>query len=134
MQRLLVPKFYLSIAIIWTGIVTYFCLVNSNSIPRAVKGLDKIAHFSFHFGMVFLWFLYFNAEKSNLKLRLKLRNAFLLSFFYGVFIELCQSQFTTTRSADIRDVLANSVGGIVAVLFMFVCFKYSILSRSLFRK
>lgn len=114
------PKFYLIVAIIWTGIITYFCLIKSSAIPGIANGLDKIGHFSFHFGMVIFWFLYFNARKKHLFLKINLRNAFLLSLFYGIFLELGQKYLTTTRNADIKDVLANSVGGLMAILLLAV--------------
>lgn len=41
---------------------------------------------------------------------------FLVSVTYGILIEILQEVFTTTRKADIMDVLANAIGGLIAVI------------------
>ncbi len=50
--------------------------------------------------------------------------AFISSFLFGASIELMQKYFTTTRSADVFDVLANLAGASLAVftiLFLNKC-------------
>ena len=122
-QPLLAPKLYLFAALIWTAIVTYFCLIDAEQIPKITKGFDKLGHFSFHFGMVFLWFLFLNFQSKKSLLKKNLINAFLISLSFGILIEICQALFTTTRSADVIDVFANTVGGISAILIILILFK-----------
>jgi len=122
-----VPKFYLFAALLWTGMVSYFCLANSASLPKMDKGIDKFGHFSFHFGIVLLWFLYFNVQKKESDLKTNLKNAFLISLFYGILIEICQALFTKTRTAELNDMMANAAGAIVAVLFTLIGFRISFL-------
>ena len=48
----------------------------------------------------------------------------LLSVFFGLLIELLQNVFTTTRVADVYDVLANTLGAIFAVILILLYEKY----------
>lgn len=123
------PKQLLLIwAIICSGVITYFCLTDSSNIPVInIPSIDKIVHFCFHFGFTFSWILFFKKE-------LKGKDAddykaylvsFIFSVFFGITIEILQSVFTTTRSADVTDVLANALGAFVAV-FSAIAFKKQI--------
>ena len=42
--------------------------------------------------------------------------SFLLSFGFGISIEILQELFTATRHADVFDVLANLTGATIAIL------------------
>jgi glycopeptide antibiotics resistance protein len=55
-------------------------------------------------------------KKIKLSLKKTLIYAFLFSLLFGILIEVAQAIFTTTRKADILDVLANSLGGLFAVI------------------
>lgn len=123
------PKQLLLIwAIICSGIITYFCLVDSSNIPAVnFPSIDKIVHFCFHFGFTISWILFFKKE-----LKGKDANdykAYLISFifsvFFGITIEILQNALTTTRAADVTDVLANALGAFVAV-FSAIAFKRQI--------
>lgn len=37
------------------------------------------------------------------------------SFFFGIFVELLQQYFTTTRAAEILDIVANLLGALLAI-------------------
>lgn len=114
-------KIFKWLAIFWTAIVAFFCLANFNELPKvSVSNYDKLGHITFHFGIVFLWFLYYRLNE-NKKALLK---AFSFSFFYGIAIEICQALFTKTRSGDIFDVFANITGALLAVVFIFLIKKY----------
>lgn len=79
-----------------------------------IQNIDKAVHFVFHFVLSLCWYLYFGARK---KYEFKaLAQALLLSFFYGITIEICQGTLTTYRSADLLDVLANSVGALASAI------------------
>jgi len=124
-----VPKQLLLIwAIICSGIITYFCLTDSSNIPAInFPSIDKIVHFCFHFGFTISWILFFKKE-------LKGKGAddykaylisFIFSVFFGITIEILQSALTVTRASDVTDVLANSLGAVVAV-FSAIAFKRQI--------
>ncbi|SHF83283.1 VanZ family protein [Flavobacterium defluvii] len=123
------PKQLLLIwAIICSGIIAYFCLIDSSKIPAVnFPSIDKIVHFCFHFGFTISWILFFKKE-------LKGREAndykaylisFIFSVFFGITIEILQSVLTTTRASDVTDVLANSLGAFAAV-FSSIAFKKQI--------
>ena len=123
------PKQLLLIwAIICSGIITYFCLTDSSNIPAInFPSIDKIVHFCFHFGFTISWILFFKKE-------LKGKDAddykaylisFIFSVFFGITIEILQGALTTTRAADVTDVLANALGALAAV-FSAIGFKKQI--------
>ena len=113
------------LAIIWIAIVTYFCLASFNELPKIeVNNFDKFGHITFHFGITFLWFLVFKFYSLN-ENKKALRKAFLFSFFYGITIEIFQDQFTTTRSGDALDVLANTSGSLLAIIFIMFSARYN---------
>ena len=81
--------------------------------------MDKYVHFTFHFVFTILWSYYFFVlyDKVNFKIVLGI---VLLSFIYGVLIEILQETFTLTRHADVVDVIANSAGAITAFVFLMI--------------
>ena len=81
--------------------------------------MDKYVHFTFHFVFTMLWSYYFFVlyDKVNFKIVLGI---VLLSFIYGVLIEILQETFTLSRHADVVDVIANSAGAITAFVFLMI--------------
>lgn len=108
-------KIYLGFAIIWTTIVAVLCLIRSDELPmpKLEKNYDKLGHAAFHFGITALWYLYFKHRVADTKKAIIL--AFSFSFIYGILIEISQALFTTTRTADVLDVAANTTGGLLVV-------------------
>lgn len=117
------------IALCWTGVVLFFCLTASNDIPRVnIPNLDKLVHAFFHFVFTILWFLFLKKQakkKNQFKLLLI---AIVFSVLFGIGIEIMQNQFTTSRSGDLLDVLANFSGAVIA--FVLVHFAKSIKKQS----
>jgi VanZ family protein len=118
MQHLLEhKKTWLFLAFFWSFLVAFFCLRSATDLPRFALPFDKIGHLTFHFGMVFFWFLGIKAhEKST---NFSIVTAVVISALFGVLMEICQAVFTTTRFADVNDVFANLLGsgiGVVAVV------------------
>lgn len=105
-------------AIICSGIISYFCLTDSSNIPSVnFPSIDKIVHFCFHFGFTISWILFFKKElkgkgADDYKAYLV---SFIFSVFFGITIEILQGVFTTTRAADVTDILANTIGGTTGV-------------------
>lgn len=107
--------FYL--AFVWTIFIAVLCLVSFSDLPKVkINGADKYVHFTLHFVFTILWFCYLKANKEIGNLFLKVLIA---SIVYGIIIEICQETFTSTRHADIKDVMANSLGSIVAIGVMY---------------
>jgi VanZ family protein len=115
-------KILLGAAIGWTILIAILCLITSGELPSIkVTGLDKAAHFTFHFIFTWLWGLYSLQRKQSNNSRSVLVVVG-CSLLYGVLIEFLQETFTITRHADIRDVMANFAGALTAYL-LFVFFK-----------
>jgi VanZ family protein len=109
-------QIYFGLALSWTLFVAFLCLASFNSLPRvSLQNADKYVHFTFHFVFTFLWFLYFN-QKNNKSNYLNLfLVVFFLSFSYGIGVEIMQGLFTSSRKADVFDVVANTTGSIAAI-------------------
>lgn len=116
-KNLLVPKqLYFWAALLWTGVIAFFCLVQLNNVPLGeVSNLDKLVHVFFHFVLTVLCFLFFQKYTNALNIFKSIIISFLFSVFFGIGIEIAQELFTTTRHADVFDVLANLSGAILGV-------------------
>ena len=109
-------KIWLVLALIWTVIIAVLCLVSFNKLPGSkIPNADKYVHATFHFVFVMLWSQYYRTSGLLREQRL-LGKSIGLSIIYGCLIEIAQGLFTTTRQADLKDVLANFAGAMLAVL------------------
>lgn len=109
--------FFLLAALFWSGVILFFCLIKASDIPQVdVPNLDKAIHATFHFVFTVLWFLFFKKKLKTSNIFRSLVISYVFSFFFGIAIELMQEFFTTTRSADIMDELANLSGASLAVV------------------
>ena len=108
---------YFIAAFAWTVFITVLCLVNSSSLKSMdvieLSGKDKIAHASFYFVFSIAWILFFkNRYGNSTKIRL---SVFFLAVIYGGLIEIVQYLFTSERSAEMMDALANAAGSAFAI-------------------
>ncbi len=109
------------IALCWSGVVVFFCLTPSNDIPSVnFPNLDKLVHAFFHFVFTILWFLVFKKQVRKKNQYQLLIVALTFSILFGITIEILQERLTTSRSADFFDVLANIVGAVLALCFVFL--------------
>lgn len=83
-------------------------LIQRNAQSTSLPYLDKVAHFSFYFGYTVLFILAFRSKLW----------AVITALFLGATMEILQGLLTTTRSADYIDMLFNTFGTVVALLFM----------------
>jgi len=120
-QHLLELKnLYLCLAIGWTLLIAILCLVSFNNLPTiGIGGADKYVHFIFHFVFTLLWFMYVKTRYPNPSLS----KIGLTSLGYGISLEIAQGLFTTTRSADIFDVMANATGAGIAIVVILLARK-----------
>ena len=106
-----------SLAIGWTILISVLCLVKFTDLPSfGVSSADKYVHFTFHFVFTILWGFYLWAKLNEITIS-KIGRVVILSFCYGILIEILQEIYTKTRHADIFDVLANATGALVALVF-----------------
>lgn len=114
-------KLNLLLALGWSLVIGVACLITINTdVGGKIPFKDKFVHFLFYFLFTILWFRTLDSKFPKEPLVKKLRIVFLFGFLYGVGIEVCQSVFTETRSADIFDVLANTAGGIIAIVLLYL--------------
>lgn len=112
------------IALLWTGVVLFLCLVQSDKIPAVnIENLDKIVHAFFHFVFTALWILFFKTQIKDPDSYKPYIISFLFSVLFGVTIEILQGQYTTTRKEDALDVIANMVGASLAAFSVILYFK-----------
>ncbi len=107
-------KIWFGLATSWTVLIFILCLAKLNDLPSlGVKGMDKYVHFTFHFVFTFLWAIVVKSRFATISNK-KILNIILISLVMGITIEILQENFTTTRKADILDVMANLTGAISA--------------------
>ena len=112
-------QLYFWTALIWSGIIAFFCLAQFNNVPLGnVSNLDKLVHAFFHFVLTTLCFLFLKSRANNVYSLKPLVLSFLFSVFFGIGIEIAQAVLTATRKADIFDVLANVSGATLSILLI----------------
>ncbi len=103
---------------VWAGLIITASSIPANKLPNIqIFGWDKIAHVCvfFIFGILILRSLYHRQKRINSKKQIAILTlVFVISF--GIFDELFQSMIPG-RMSDIYDLVADAVGGILAVSF-----------------
>ncbi|MEO0571155.1 MAG: VanZ family protein [Bacteroidota bacterium] len=106
----------------WMVLITSFSLFSFSSEGEDriwFPHLDKIAHFTFHFGILVLGALAINEMSPKIgDWKRGIAFLFLFSISYGLLIELLQWGMPFGRSAEFWDVLANLTGALVGVLLI----------------
>lgn len=108
-------KTYFVIAILWTCFVTTLSLMtisSENGKSIVFDFNDKYVHFAFYlvFVIVWFWFLIKTKFAKNAK-----NIALISAILYGIIMEICQGVFTTTRTPDVYDVVANTLGALTGI-------------------
>ncbi|MGE5944759.1 MAG: VanZ family protein [Flavobacteriales bacterium] len=102
------------ITILYSLALASVCLISFKKLPDiGVSFGDKLFHSLTYVILVFLWYnsLVFHFKIGKIK---ALTDASIISIIFGIIIEVLQGVFTATRHADVFDVLANSIGVVVA--------------------
>ena len=108
-------KTILLLYIAYLIIITYMSLVSIDTqVKISIDYADKIAHIGIHFINVCLLFIVGYKYKINKTLLL----AFVVSVSYGIVIEALQEILTAKRHFDVFDMLANTVGALLAIIFL----------------
>ena len=118
---------FLLSAILYTGIILYLSLINLADTPVKDLGMsDKIMHGGAYLGLGLLWMVYglFSFERERLFKKIVVIS--LISIAFGIFIEVLQDTMTDYRQLDFYDILANSIGVLVAALVVWIFRKYLI--------
>jgi len=116
---------YLSVALIWTFSILLLCLEPASDLPKIeINNVDKLAHFSFHFVFIILWYLYFKSATKIINYKTPVI-LFFVSLIFGILIEWSQKAFTTSRNGDILDVISNISGAFTALVILLSVQYYS---------
>ncbi|GGA78828.1 hypothetical protein GCM10008015_19470 [Flavobacterium palustre] len=115
----MLKKICIGAALCWTVNILYLCLIRISELPEIkISYIDKYIHAFFYFVFSVLWFyaLRFYLKKTNSTKLFVI--VFLMAFVLGVAIELFQTFLTSSRSGDVVDVVANTSGSLLAILFI----------------
>lgn len=115
-------KIYFFLALTWTAFVTFLSLASIGDVGNSIKiqGKDKVVHFIFYFTLVLFWGFFLKKDNKSLFASIII---LLSAIEYGVFMEICQGTFTTTRSPDLLDIVANSLGAITGWVVIVIYYK-----------
>jgi len=106
---------WLSLALLWAGIVFFYSLQPSAELPRMFLYVwDLVLHFGAYLGISFLLMLYSRSAAGPWKVSL-------LSFGFGLAVEILQPIVAEGRIFSWTDVAANSLGiawGTLLALFL----------------
>lgn len=121
MQRLLEHKGFTLFVITYTVLLGVGSLVNTGTLVSAPNNFDKVIHFAAYFGLAFVWMVWNRFRKPSYQEKKVVKPLLLiagLAAVYGIFIEVLQGVLTTYRVPDGWDILANTLGVGVALLFV----------------
>ena len=104
------------ICLLYTGVLVAASLTKVE-LPNAPKNSDKIYHFLAYFIFAFLWFATF-LYTTRLSYSKTIGLTFLFSVGFGIIIEILQYSLTTYRTFDVKDIAANTIGVILAVIIL----------------
>ncbi|SFZ90777.1 VanZ like family protein [Flaviramulus basaltis] len=74
---------------------------------------DKIFHFSAYCLLTYLWFSAF-LYSFKFKKKQAIFLAFIVSVIFGIIIEVLQDTMTVSRTLDVCDITANTLGALLA--------------------
>jgi len=82
---------------------------------------DKMLHAGAYLFLTILWAVYFITKRRDfVRYRIDLYRVAVACFLFGMLIEVLQGTLTSYRTPDWWDVLANSTGVLLAVIFFLV--------------
>lgn len=108
-------KYVVIASVVYTLLLTYLCLETPNVQINLGSQSDKVYHALAYLVYTVVWYLTFRFTfaKSHFK---ALSYVFVLALSYGILIEVLQHYLTVNRQGDYKDVLANVLGTLIAVL------------------
>lgn len=135
MQRLLGHKFYIYAVIAYTLFLTVGSLLNLSDLPQPPSNFDKVVHVGGYFGLALLWILWELFRKPFRDKAVDIKSLLLVSLMvvvYGIFIEFLQGILTTYRTADKWDIVANTLGVLLALGVVLVLITQTTLLKTKF--
>lgn len=105
--------------LLWLAIICYALFIPAGDLP--VKPLFKIPHFDkmVHFTLFFVFCLFLLRPFKKLQLKYYIL-APLISIILSGILEFSQQALSKTRSSDMYDFIANTMGIVASVLFFYL--------------
>lgn len=104
--------------ILWLALICYGLFIPASDLPVKtffrIPHFDKMVHFALFFGLCILLFKPFKTLKTKYYVL-----APLLSIAFGASLEFIQHTFSSSRSSDFHDFIANAGGIAFATLFYY---------------
>ncbi|WP_240676167.1 VanZ family protein [Botryobacter ruber] len=105
----------------WAAVILTTTLLPSHSMPATsiweLISFDSFAHAAMFTVLVFLMIVGLKKQFTSLKLKHSaIRYSFLISFVFGVTIELMQHYLISGRQGDVMDVLSNTIGCLCGIV------------------
>ncbi|MCQ2192045.1 MAG: VanZ family protein [Paludibacteraceae bacterium] len=100
--------------------ILYLCMKPAgehNMMFGSVPNIDKVVHCLMYFGFTFCICLNFYQQSTSFKSVPMIMWALIIPILYGGLIEIMQEELTATRSCDLFDFFADSVGSILGYFF-----------------
>ncbi len=93
---------------------------------------DKFMHGSAYFGLGVLWMIFgvFSFEKTGIFKKIVIIS--IISVVFGIFVEVLQHTLTSYRRWDLYDIIANSIGVVLAGIIVWITRKYLIRLKAKF--
>lgn len=114
----LLKKHSYKFALIWAAVIFALCSMPGSLIPTVswleLLSFDKWVHAGVFFVLVSLFQIAVTANQQDTKL---IYLYFVLSVMYGGALEIMQATVFSDRSADWLDMIANSFGCLMALVF-----------------
>jgi VanZ family protein len=110
-------RILLIIAVLYTLLITSLSLIQLGKISLGdFNPTDKMMHLGAYFVLAFVWFFYylFKIQEESLKIK-GFFNISILIILFGMLIEVLQGALTDYRDPDWADMLANSIGVLLAL-------------------
>lgn len=111
----------------YTVVVFVVSLIKINkSVDVKISNFDKLVHIGIYFIYTLVWFAFFVKDSFKTLFFKGIIKTSLFAFATGVLIEFLQEYNSNARSGDVNDVIANTVGILIAVLCLFQIKKHAL--------
>ncbi len=112
-------KKFLFVAVAYTAIITFLSLIQLGKISLgSFSPTDKMMHAGAYLGLGFVWMFYYLLLKpDDFPKKKPFLTISVLVIVFGMLIEVLQGTLTDYRQPDWADILANSIGVLIALSF-----------------
>ena len=111
------------LSISYSTVLTILSLLPHVGLKDMPSNSDKVFHTIAYTLFTLIWYLTFKLSPFSEKAMTK---AVVLAIIFGIVIEILQHILTQHREADIKDVIANTIGTFLAVLIIKLALKMKV--------